>query len=76
MTGFAGLQDARAVRRQDTKLMSTSLILTSGSWARVGSTRARGQAYDASGTLLRASQLAALFDACRTRKVGVGLRPN
>jgi asparagine synthase (glutamine-hydrolysing) len=43
--------------------MSTSLILTSGSWAGVGNTRARGQAYDASGRLLRAGELAALFDA-------------
>jgi len=39
------------------------LILTSASWVASGGTRARGQAFDASGALLRAAQLAALFDS-------------
>ncbi len=45
--------------------VTTRLMLTSGSWIASGSTHARGQAFDASGTLLRASQLASLFDQLR-----------
>lgn len=40
-------------------------LLQPGLWSTHASTRARGQAYDASGTLLRAPALAARFDALR-----------
>lgn len=48
--------------------MTAKLMLASGSWDRSGPTYARGQGFDRAGNLLRAREIAALFDGLVDRE--------